>query len=202
MRRTMKKNNYDELCFYSGHQMPGPIFSPGVGDKGAIGPNGENVVEVRIASGGTIASDDVQNHPSLMYVHGSVNYDGLRRIFYVRSARYVQFMAPYVAESWSSGDATYGPGFKSPDPHELGGFSIHVDGKMGAAQDLEVVIYSAKGTYYDSLVFSQDMYDVLDINHMFDKPIPLLSNDRVEVRLSGSSTQQKDVTTKLYVRKV
>lgn len=193
------KRNYDEFVFFVGYAMPSILYSTAVVNRGLIGPNGENVVQFRTLSGATGLSDDMQNHPPSAYIHGTENYDGLRRVFDFRSNRYLDIIAPYVAETPPSG-TTFGPGFKSQDPHEFGGFSVHVSDYIDASEDLEIIIRSAKGSYHDSLIYSQDMYDVLDINEMFDKPIPLMSNDRIE--FSMSSVHGQDITVKLYVRKV
>lgn len=202
------KANYDEYFFCTESSFP-LVWGGPPANLGPVGPNEENAIELRGRTGNVILSDDPKQY-TLIYIHNSVSYDGLRKVFGFRAGRYYSLVSPYDpagADGWEDEDDTnveIGAGFKSPDPHELGGFAIAFSAAPGrvGADPTQVVIHSAKGTYYDSILYSQDMFNVTDVNHMFGEPIPLFPNDRVEVTMGQLAVNSKTVSVRLFIRRV
>ena len=138
-----------------------------------------------------------QNYPTHVYIHGTDNYDGLRRIYTVRSARYIQIFSDFVAETFSG--ATQRVGFKAETASEFGGFSLHLT-DPNVADILECVIYSAKGSAFDNKIYSKDLTGMQDINHMFKPPRYLAPGDRIDFTRSTSNGTVSGII--LYVRKL
>lgn len=200
------KSRYTEYAFKAARGLA--INMSGVAvDKGPIGFNGENIVEIGTgAAGGFYAASAVagtpdifdQNTPTSIYIKGTANYDGLRRIYNVRSARYVQIFAEFVAESFAA-PMSQRVGFKAETASELGGFSLHLT-NSSATDILECVIYSAKGSAFDNKIYSKDLTGVQDINHMFKPPRYLAPGDRIDFTRSTTNGTASGII--LYVRKL
>lgn len=201
------ENKFDEYTFSGDRGIPMDIVAQAVVDLGPIGFGGENVVQLRVSGAGMVyaASETPgtpdyydQNFPNSIYVNGTENYDGIRRVYNVSAGRYVQIYAPFVAETPSG--AYMRVGYSSPHPYEFGGFKVHVPEVSGVVGNLDVMIYSAKGAAWDQLVFSHEMVDVTDIHNMFKNPIPLAPNDRIDLTWADSNRERWGIS--LYVREL
>jgi len=201
------EKKFDEYIFGGDRGIPMAVMGVAVIDRGLIGFGGENVVEMRVSGAGMVyAASEVngvpdfydQNYPNSIYIHGSENYDGIRRLYNVRAGRFPQFYSPYIAETPAG--VTMRVGFLSPVACEFGGFKVRVPEVSGLSSILDVIVYSAKGAAWDNLVFSQDMAQVRDIHNMFETPIPLAPNDRIDLTWPDSNRERWGIS--LYTRKL
>ena len=200
------KPGYTALGFKGGRGFPQGIHGTPFSDWGAIGFAGENVVEFRVlGAGGIYAASEVpgtpdkfdQNTPLYTYIIGTGNYDGLRRLYNVRSAnRYPQIYAPFVAES--AVGAFCHIGYKAEVPCEFGGFSVNFATTPVISSDLEITLHSAKGSAYNSLIWSKDYDGIDEDSYTFNPSIFLAPGDRLDL------TYIQNVTfgAILYVRKL
>lgn len=199
------KSRYIGYAFKMGRGIPAGIHAVAVVDRGPIGFSEENIVELRLtgaggvyaaqAAAGVIDSFD-QNTPTSVYIKGTTNYDGLRRVYNLRSGRYLQVFASYVAETPSG---AYGRcGYEAEVASEFGGFSVHFASAYTASSDLVVTIHSADGSAFDNEVFSRDMLGEQDINHMFSPPRHLAPGDRIDLTFLPNMV----CGIMLYVRKL
>ncbi len=197
------KSRYSEHAFKGRRGFPVSMGASAI-DKGPIGFGGENIVEMGTgaaggfdaasASAGTPDAFD-QNFPTSVYIHGTANYDGLRRIYNVRGGRYVQIFAKYVAEAFSG--ATQRVGYKAEVASEFSGFSF--TGNAFAAGTLIVTNHSTKGSAFDNVLYSKYLGDVIGINHMFDPVRYLTPGDRIDVTIVGVAPT---AGISLFVRKL
>lgn len=192
------KAKYDEYTFAGGNVIPSSNIGIPVLDQGPIGPSGENLVWFRQnKSKAYYGPNDGEGSPTFVYFLDSNNYDGLRRINARVATSTIEIFAKYVALSTMDGTARVG--FKSPFPHDFVGFKVHAS-EPADPGNLDVIIYSAKGAAWDYLAFSQDMQGISDIHNMFETPIFLAPDDRID--LTWDKEYGIDWGISLYVRKL
>lgn len=197
------KSRYTGYGFKGTRGLPVTMAASAI-DKGSIGFSGENIVEIGSGgAGGFYQAGPVdgtpgildQNLPLFVYVLGTTNYNGLKRIYNVRTGRYVQIFADFVAEVFSG--ATQRVGYEAEVASEFGGFSVHL-ANVEDAGIFNVIIHSARGAAFDNLLYSKDMIGVQDINRMFNPPRYLAPGDRIDVTTNITET----FGIILYVRKL
>lgn len=194
------KDRYTEYAFIGGRDIPSALSTVNVIDMGLTGYNGENLVRIRTNSpNAVLLSDDPQNKPNVVYLYGTDNYDGLRRIHSKLDARQFIFPSSYVAETLD-GTETVGVGFKASFPSIFGGFTIHLDAPSATSENLEIINYSARDSAFNNLLYSKDMDGVQDINYMFSPPRFLSPNDRIDI--TWANTNAKTWGISLYIREL
>lgn len=175
--------------------------------------------------GAAAADDDSANPPfttdltdtdhglfagSMLYIEGSVNYNGLKRIKSVPDANSMIIFAKYVAEVLGGTETwkamfTYDSilqGDKRPGTHyEFLGFEITLSA-AGATpdDDFTITIDSAKGSAWDNLIYSRDMNGVADINYMFDEPRECGSGDKIDVAWANADARTWGI--KLFTKRL
>ncbi len=207
------KRGFTAYAFKTRQGFPNTISTTAVVDWtgviGDVGFAGEHLIEIRGQTYCALAASENpgvpdkfdQNHPTRVYILGSENYDGLKRIYNVRGNRSVQIYSPYVAETLTG--ASFRCAYKAEVPCEFGGFSWHYTDDEAAVGVLSVTIYSAKGAAFDNTIYSKDMQKrtvgMSDVEHWFKPPRYLAPGDRVDFSWPHSGGYLGII---LYVRKL
>ena len=145
---------------------------------------------------------------SLLYIQGSVNYNGLKLIKSLPDANSMVIYSKYVVEELAGTETwktliTYDniiqgnlvPG----SPFEFLGFEVTLDAAAATAlENFTVTIDSARGAAFDNLIYSQDMNGIADINYMFDEPRLCDAGDKVDVAWANADTNTWGI--KLFTR--
>jgi len=139
-------------------------------------PFGLGVVRIPITGHGLIAG--ANKYPTHVYIQGSVNYNGLRRIVAIPGVDDIDIAAKFVAETFS-GSETYRVAVSLDEPWEFCGFDVHVDAAPATSANLVVSKDSVAGTYWDVNYFTEDMNTVQDWSVMWDEPILVSPGDVV-----------------------
>lgn len=103
--------------------------------------------------------------PNLIYVQGTTNYDGLRKIVAVATDT-LDIVAKYVAET-PGGSETLRPGFKFDHDVEFLGFDLHLAAAAATAENLVVAIDSDRGAAWDTTLYTLAMNTVQNATPRF-----------------------------------
>ena len=128
---------------------------------------------------------------SLLYIQGSVNYNGIRKIKSVPDANSMIILADYVAEVLAGTETwktmiTYDEVIQGElvpsSPFEFMGFEITLGAAAATALELfTITMDAARGSAFDNLIYSKDMNGHTDINYMFDEPRYCEQGDKIDV---------------------
>lgn len=112
------------------------------------------------AAHGYIVSPQIYGpqRPNLIYVKGTTNYGGLRKIIAVGTTT-IDIAAKYVAETPAGTETTF-PGFRFNHPVEFVGFGLHLSGAYGNTDNLTIVIDAARGAAWDVTKYTLAMNGV------------------------------------------
>ena len=147
-------------------------------------PGAAGVVRIPIASHGLLAGT-VNEKPTAIFIAGSVNYNGIRRIVAIPDANNIDIAATYVAETFT-GSETFMPAITFDEPWGFCGYEVHVDNAPGTTANLIITKDSAAGLYWDSNYLTQDMNAVIDVVEMWETPILLAPDDLVFVNWANA----------------
>lgn len=147
---------------------------------------------------------------SLLYIQGSVNYNGLKRIKSIPDANSMVIFAKYVAEVFAGTETwktmfTYDSiiqGDPRPGPHfEFLGFEVTLSAAGATPSDnLTITIDSAKGSAWDNLIYDRDMNGIADINYMFDEPRECGPGDKIDVAWANADSRTYGI--KLFTKRL
>ena len=147
---------------------------------------------------------------SLLYIEGTVNYNGLRLIKSVPDVNSMVIFAKFIAETLG-GTETWKVKFgyenlvdNVPVPHtafELIGFEITLDAAAATASELlTITVDAARGSAWDNLIYSQDMNGIADINYMFEAPTQCTAGDKIDIAWANADANTWGI--KLFTRAV
>jgi hypothetical protein len=169
------KNDYDRY-FFSGDEETFTTI------------NNAAAVDATIAEVGlvTIPSTDhgfkagAAELPTHIYVNGTVNYNGMRKIYAV-ATNTITIYAKYVAETFA-GTETLRTMIKMDSSYELIGFEVHLSAASATAENLLVNKDSERGAAWDTNIYTKDMNTVQNIIRTFDDEIPvrLEADDKID----------------------
>jgi len=153
---------------------------------------------------------------SLVYIQGTINYNGLKLIQAV-AANTITIYAKFIAEAtvdtsdtiktmvtydritgkYSDAGVTVAAG----PPFEFLGFTLHLNAAASTAAETFVINIDAnKGAAWDRKVYSKDMNGVQDIDYFFDEPKKCESGDKVDVVWNNADDALWGI--KLYTRRL
>lgn len=135
---------------------------------------------------------------SLIYIQGTDNYDGLRKIHAVGTDT-ITIVAPYVAETFA-GTETVKSMYSDNHPFEFLGFEVTLSAASATSEDLTITVDAAAGSAFDNLIYSKDMNGIADINYMFDTPRECKANDKIDV--AWDNTNDRTFGIKLFTRRL
>ena len=182
-----RKNQPIDRWYFSGDEaMHNTGAASAATDQSASYPGifgGEGVVRLTLTSVGTghgyKASPQPYgpDAPNLIYIDGTDNYDGLRRIVAVATDT-IDIVAPFTAETLSTGD-TFRPGFKFDHAVEFVGFELHLNTACATAEDLEIHKDADRGAGWDIQIYDKPMNTIKDLTLLFEEPVVVDPNDVV-----------------------
>jgi len=166
-------------------------------DAGRGGINEAQLTTLQGDAHGFLAGPSAQDF-NCVYVLGTTNYDGLRRIHAV-ATNYITIFAPFVAETTATGD-TFRTAYKSKFPYEFLGFEAHFSAASATSESLIVARDSVKGSTFDTTIYSEDMNGLQDVVYRFNdnEAIPCDANDVID--LTWSNSNSVTWTVRFYVR--
>lgn len=136
---------------------------------------------------------------SLIYIQGTTNYNGIRKIVSLPDANSMIIYAKFVAETLTTG-ATWKTMYSSPHPFEFLGFEVTLDAVGANVEDLTITIDAAKGSTYDNRIYTKAMNGVTYINNMFDTPRLCSGDDKIDVAWANAGSKGWGI--KLFTRRL
>lgn len=169
---TNPRQPVDKWHFSGDEAMHNTGHATAVSDKSSDYPDiYDGVVRLTLTSAGTghgyKVSPEVYGPkpPNLIFINGTTNYDGLRKIVAVGQDT-VDVVAKFVAETLAGTD-TFRPGFKFDHPVEFVGFTLTMDTASATAEDLEIHVDANRGAAWDVKLYDKPMNTVKDIVKKF-----------------------------------
>ena len=195
----MKKDKHDEWFFTGAKATYGTFDNDDAADDNSVNP--PFTTDLADTGHGLIAD-------SMLYIQGSVAYNGLRLIKSVPDVNSMIIFAKFVAETlagtetwktiatydqWIQGELVVGP------PFEFLGLEVTLDAAAAtASENLTVTIDAARGSAFDNLIYSIDMNGHTDINYMFDEPRLCAPGDKVDIAWANADANTWGI--KLFTR--
>lgn len=137
---------------------------------------------------------------SLLYIQGSTNYNGLRKIISLPDADSLMIAAKYVAETLTTG-ATWKVMYSSPHPFLFLGFEVTLSAAGANTENLTIIRYkSADSTAYENKIYTKAMNGEQFINYMFDVPRRCGGGDRIDVAWANAGSKTWGI--KLFTRRI
>lgn len=195
----MKKNKHDEWFFTGAKATYGTFSNNDAADDNSVNPPFT-----------TDLTDPVHGllTGSMLYIQGSVNYNGLKLIESVPDVNSMVIYSKYVEEELAGTETwktliTYDNIIQgvlvAGSPFEFLGFEVTLDAAASTALEyLTVTIDADRGSAWDNLIYSQDMNGIADINYMLDEPRLCESGDKVDVAWANANTKTWGI--KLFTR--
>jgi hypothetical protein len=162
-------------------------------EPGTVSAKG--VVRIPITTHGLLAGT-VNKKPTHIFLAGSTNYNGIRRIVAIPDANNIDIAATYVAETFA-GTETFMPAITFDEPWEFYGYEVHVGSAPATTANLIITKDSAAGSYWDANYLTQDMDTVTDVVEMFETPILLAPDDLVFVNWANADADTWGVEFKV-----
>lgn len=147
---------------------------------------------------------------SLLYIQGSTNYNGLKKMQSVPDANSMYIYAKYVAETLA-GTETWKTMFTYDTidrgnvaagcPWEFLGFEATLSAAGATASEyLTIITDAAVGSAYDNEIYRRDMNGVQYINYMFDEARKMSSGDKIDVAWANAGAKTWGI--KLFTRRL
>lgn len=197
----MKKDKHDEWFFTGAKATYGTFDSTDPADDDSVDP--PFTTDLSDTGHGLLAN-------SMLYIQGSVAYNGLRLIKSVPDVNSMIIFAKYVAENFAGTETwktmiTYDEIIQgilvAGSPFEFLGFEVTLDAAAATpAENLTVTIDAARGAAFDNLLYSKDMNGVADINRWFDEPRPCGAGDKIDIAWANADTNTWGI--KIYTRRL
>ena len=197
----MKKNKHDEWFFTGAKATYGTFNNADATEGDSINP--PFTTDLADTGHGLIAG-------SMLYIQGSVNYNGLKLIKSLPDANSMLIYSKYVEEELAGTETwktmiTYDEIIQgilvAGSPFEFLGLEVTLDAAAAtASENLTVTIDAARGSAFDNLIYSIDMNGHTDVNYMFDEPRLCAPGDKIDVAWANADTNTWGI--KLFTRKL
>jgi len=125
--------------------------------------------------------------PTNIFVSGTVNYDGLRKIHAVTTDT-ITIFAAYVAETFA-GTETLRTMFSDSSPFILAGFKLHLDTAAATVENLSVNVDADRGAAFDINLYTKAMNTVQDIVFLYDEPLLCRKNDKIDLTWANTDNR-------------
>lgn len=156
----------------------------------AVVNNGDGTVKLTFgAAHGFLA-------PSVLYVSGTTNYDGMRTVTAIPSATTISIKAPFVAET-PAGTETVSVALKPVDEKwALVSIDIHLSAAASTAEDLTANLDATKGSAWDRNILTKSMAAVADYIRKFDPPETFVKGDKIQFAWTNTDTRTWGINIK------
>ncbi len=145
------------------------------------------VVRLTTSASHAFILGDGPKYPNHIYITGTANYNGLRKIVAVSAAQ-LDIEAAFVAET-TSGSDTARPGLSFDEPWNWIGFKLHLDAASStASENLIISIDAAAGSNFDINHVTLPMNGVQDYDKIWEEALPVNANDVLYVTWANASS--------------
>lgn len=124
---------------------------------------------------------------SVVYIEGTTNYDGLRKIVSVPETDEIAIKAPYKAET-PAGTETVKVAIAPGRPFKLLGIRGHFTSGGATDEDMTVTLDSHRGAAFDAVLKTQAMESIADLNWVFPEANNLPFHKDDVIRLAWDNT--------------
>ena len=197
----MKKDKHDEWFFTGAKATYGTFNNADATEGDSINP--PFTTDLADTGHGLIAG-------SMLYIQGSVNYNGLKLIKSLPDADSMIIYSKYEEEQLAGTETwktmiTYDEIIQgilvAGSPFEFLGLEVTLDAAAAtASENLTVTIDAARGSAFDNLIYSIDMNGHTDVNYMFDEPRLCAPGDKIDVAWANADTNTWGI--KLFTRRL
>lgn len=125
----------------------------------AVIDNGDGTVTLTMDAAHTFLAG------SVVYIEGTVNYDGLHKILSAPETDEIQITAKYVAET-PGGSETVKIAIVEKHDYKFLGFRLNIAVAPGQADVFTITLDSGKGATYDTVIYSNDMTAVTELEYI------------------------------------
>jgi|GEM_PF-2595752 len=189
------RQKHDEWFFTGAKAMSGTFDGADAADGDSVNP--PFTADLTDTGHGLLAN-------SLLYVQGSTNYNGLRKIKSLPDANSMLIYAKFVAETLA-GTETWKTMFSYDQfvqgelrpgaPFEFMGFYLTLDAAAStASEEFTITIDADKGAAWDNRIYTKDMNGQQHINFMFDAPKQCASGDKLNCVFANANTNTWGLT--------
>ena len=177
----MKKDKHDEWFFTGALATYGTFNNVAAADVNSV--NKPFTTDLTDTAHGLLAG-------SMLYIQGSVNYNGIKEIESVPDANSMVIFSPFVAETLAGTETwktmiTYDQIVQGKlvagSPFEFLGFEVTLSAASATSENLTVTMDAARGAAFDNLIYSKDMDTVKHINYMFDEIRYCGPGDKIDI---------------------
>jgi len=99
---------------------------------------------------------------SVVYIEGTTNYNGLRKITNVPATDEIDIIAPYKAET-PGGTETIKVAVKSQKDYTFFGFRLHLSAAPTTSENITLTVDSDLGSAYDLKLYTLDLAGITDL---------------------------------------
>ena len=188
---------YDTIRFSGAKKTYEALDAEACVDAGLIGPSGESIVTMQGDAHGFLAGPSVQLF-NCVYLLGTDNYDGLKRIHSV-ATNTINIFSAFTAETTATGD-TFRTAYTSKYPFEFLGFEIHLSAASATSENLVIARDCVLGSTFDTKIYSKDMNAEQDIIYMIPKDELVLCDALDVIDLAWANTNSRTWAIKFFVR--
>jgi len=166
----MAQYNIEEWNFSGDKRMDNTIAASAISNQSSSYPEiPKGVVRLTSTSHGYKASPDTYGpRPgNLIYVNGTIYYDGLRKIVAV-ATNTLDIIAPYVAFT-PAGTETLRPSVSFAHRTEIIGIDLHLNTPSGTTENLVMAVTAKRGSAWDRTFLTAAMYGIKDLSKNFEQ---------------------------------
>lgn len=131
----------------------------------------------------------------LVRIDSTTNYDGLRKIIAVATNTF-DIYAKYVAET-PAGTETARVAVSLDEDYLFLGFELHLSAASATTENLVATVDAAKGSAFDTKLYSKDMNTIQDIVYYPECSIHQKANDLIVFTWSNSNSRTWGLSVKL-----
>lgn len=112
---------------------------------------------------------------TLIYITDTTYINGLHRIVAKETNYFDIACKSFTVETTSSAYAW--PGVTFDEPWELIGFELHLDGAVDATESLVITKDDARGSKWDTILYTRAMNGIIDLIYYYPKPLQMQGDD-------------------------
>lgn len=157
------------------------LSSQGSGDLGPI---------ARVTSNAHGLTVTAPNRPCI-YLQSMANaiYNGIHRINAVATNTFDILLSEAFAALTPAGTETWFVGCSYKSKWKLVGFDLHMSATGGTSENLTITKDAAVGATFDTLLYTQDMNAIQNLNYRFDPVRELDANDVVKFAYANTNSR-------------
>ena len=135
---------------------------------------------------------------SVVYIEGTVNYNGLREIINAPETDEIRFRAKYVAET-PAGTETVKIVIAEKKDYKFLGFRLNIAVAPGQADVFTITLDSGKGATYDTVIYSNDMTAVTELEYIHPNQVLPFDKDDI-LRIAWPNVANREFGLEIFVQ--